>query len=135
MVERDLVLAKVATVDRCLDRIAQVTGGDPASLRNLDVTDVYVLNLQRAVQACIDLASHLVAEKQLGLPSTLKEAFTLLGRGGGLEATLAGRMERMVGFRNVAVHDYQALDPAVLEAIFLRHLGDLRAFCGYALRA
>ena len=45
-----------------------------------------------------------------------------------MDAGLAERLRRMVGFRNIAIHDYQALDPHVVEAIVTRHLGDLRDF-------
>ena len=133
MADRDLVMAKVATVDRWLARIDETTGGDPQRLEDVDVNDVFVLYLQRAVQACIDLAHHLTAGRPLGLPSTLADAFTLLERGAGLDSELATRMRSMVGFRNIAVHEYQALDPAILKAILTGHLDDLRAFCRYAL--
>lgn len=55
MLDRDVVLAKVATIQRCLLRINQVTGLDPERLDNQDVEDIFVLNLQRAVQTAIDL--------------------------------------------------------------------------------
>ena len=133
MPDRDLVLAKVATVDRCLRRIAAVTESDPSHLDSLDVEDIVVLNLQRATQACIDLAHHLVASLGLGLPTTLRDAFAMLQRGAHLEMELSRRMEAMVGFRNVAVHDYESIDRDILKAILAEHLGDLRAFCQYAL--
>jgi hypothetical protein len=61
MPDKDVVLAKVATVQRCLKRIKETSGLDPISLDNLDKQDIFVLNLQRAVQASIDLATHIVA--------------------------------------------------------------------------
>lgn len=128
MVDRDLVLAKVASLDRCLARIEDVRGPAGAALRPIDVQDITVLNLQRAVQAMIDLAAHVVAATDLGLPDSLGESFTLLEEAGVVDAELAGRMRRMTGFRNVAVHEYRRLDPAVLESIVRERLGDLRAF-------
>lgn len=133
MADADLVLAKVATVERCLRRIDDVTHGDPQALDDQNNEDVFVLNLQRAVQATIDLANHLVAAEGLGLPATLKEAFVLLERGGDLPSRLSARMQAMVGFRNIAVHDYQTIDRAVLKAILRDHLADLRDLCRYAV--
>lgn len=52
MVDRDVVLAKVASIDRCLSRIAEVR--QDRGLRPVDVDDLVALNLQRAVQAAID---------------------------------------------------------------------------------
>ena len=43
-------------------------------------------------------------------------------------AGLAERLRRMTGFRNVAVHEYRRLDPAVLEGIVRERLEDLRSF-------
>jgi uncharacterized protein YutE (UPF0331/DUF86 family) len=87
-----------------------------------------VLNLQRAVQAMIDLAAHVVAREGMGVPDEMAASFELLKRAGILDADLADRMRRMTGFRNVAVHEYCKLDPAIVEAIVRDRLGDLRAF-------
>src|SRR4051812_22205154 len=106
MIDRDIVLAKVASIDRCIKRIDAVTQRKPESLTNQDTIDIYVLNLQRAVQAAIDLANHVVSARTLGLPASLKESFALLEQGGLLSHELALKMQRMVGFRNIAVHDY-----------------------------
>ncbi len=82
MVDQDILLAKVAAIHRCLERIRTVTGGDPESLVDLDRQDVFVLNLQRAVQAAIDLAVHIVSDESWGIPATLEEAFTLMAAHG-----------------------------------------------------
>ena len=132
MADRDVVMAKVATIDRCLARIAeiQVAGQRPP----LDVEDITVLNLQRAVQATVDLAGHLVSDWQLGLPSSLKENFRLLEHRG-LGQNLSAKLQAMVGFRNIAVHDYQTIDVAILRSIVDHDLDDLRAFCRFAMAA
>lgn len=131
---RDLVLAKAGTIDRCLQRIQETIGGNPDALDDQDHEDIFVLNLQRAVQAAIDLAHHIVATEGLELPSTLKESFELLQKHGGLSSDLSQRMRSMVGFRNIAVHDYEALDKNVLKTILQKHLQDLRQFARYALQ-
>ena len=128
MVDRDVVLAKVATIDRCLGRIAQTRGERRAVLLPVEVEDLVVLNLQRAVQAAIDLATHAVTTEAYGLPDSVASSFSILERHGVLDAELARRLRGMVGFRNVAIHDYQAIDPAIVESILSRHLDDLRAF-------
>ncbi len=78
MPDKDIVLAKVATIQRCLDRIRDVTGLDPESLEDIDKQDIFVLNLQRAIQACIDLAAHAVASEHLGLPESIRDNFVYL---------------------------------------------------------
>lgn len=124
----DVLLAKLAVIDRCLGRIRETTGGDPSRVREIDVQDIVVLNLQRAIQAAIDLAGHTIADRGWGLPDTLKRHFTILEARGVLDAALTRKLEAMVGFRNVAVHDYEALDADILEAIVRDHLADLEQF-------
>jgi uncharacterized protein YutE (UPF0331/DUF86 family) len=125
VVERDVVLAKIASIDRCLRRIAQAR--DPErGLSPEDAEDVVQLNLQRAVQAAIDLATHVVSTEGYGMPGTLAETFTLLERQGLLDPDLAERLRRMTGFRNVAVHEYAAVDPDIVQSIVDHHLDDLR---------
>jgi uncharacterized protein YutE (UPF0331/DUF86 family) len=129
VVDRDLLLARIATVDRCLQRIADVRGARAATLEPLDVEDIVLLNLQRAVQAAIDMAAHIVASEGYGLPDSVAAAFSMLEAHGVIDAELSDRLRRMAGFRNIAIHNYQALDPAIVEAIVTRHLDDLRQFC------
>jgi uncharacterized protein YutE (UPF0331/DUF86 family) len=61
VIDPDIVLAKVAIIQRCLDRIRSVTHMDPNRLENIDIQDIFVLNLQRAIQAAIDLGAHTLA--------------------------------------------------------------------------
>lgn len=128
MVDRDVVTARVATIDRCLRRIEETRGERRAALLPIEAEDIVLLNLQRAVQAAIDLATHVVTAEGYGLPDSLAASFSLLEGHGILDPDLAERLRRMVGFRNGALHNDQALDPRIVEAIVTRHLGDLRAF-------
>ncbi len=128
MVDRDVVTAKIVTIDRCLQRISETRGERRAFLLPIEIDDIGVLNLQRAVQAAIDLATHVVAAEGYGLSDSVAAFFTVLEGHGIVEPRLAERLRKMAGFRNIAVRDYQALDPAIVEAIVSRHLDDLRLF-------
>ena len=128
MVDRDILLAKLASIRKYLERIRKVTGATAESLENPDIQDIFVLNLQRAVQAAIDLAAHLVADEKIGLPANLKENFTLLESRQIINTPLSKRLQAMVGFRNIAVHDYQQLDLVILKSILEHRLGDLDQF-------
>ena len=128
MFDRDILLAKIASIRKSLERIRAVTGGTSESLNDLDIQDIFVLNLQRAVQATIDLAAHLVADEKIGLPTNLKENFSLLESRQIIDPSLSRRLQAMVGFRNIAVHDYQQLDLTILKSILEHRLGDLDEF-------
>jgi len=73
------------------------------------------LNVERACQAAIDMAMHLVAARHLGMPQSSGESFTLLEKSGLLATPLARSMRSMTGFRNVAVHQYEELDLEILR--------------------
>jgi uncharacterized protein YutE (UPF0331/DUF86 family) len=128
MPDKDVVLAKVGIIQRCLRRIRETTGVDPHSLDNIDKQDIFVLNLQRAVQASIDLAAHIIASEGLGLPETLKDNFRFLRNRGIINDNITSRMESMSGFRNIAIHDYQAMNMDILKSILTKHLKDLEDF-------
>jgi len=128
MPDKDVVLAKVATIQKCLERIRDVTSLDPASLDDINRQDIFVLNLQRAIQASIDLASHIVASEGLGLPETVRENFALLRDKGLIDPLTASKMEKMTGFRNIAIHNYQALNLDILKSILTGNLKDLEDF-------
>lgn len=130
----DVILAKVEIVERCLRRIREVYAGTPANLHeNWTSQDSILLNLERACQASIDLGLRLVALRGLGLPKESREAFTLLASAGLLETELARRMQRMVGFRNLAVHNYRKLDLHIVQTIVESRLGDFEEFCRFGL--
>ncbi len=124
----DVALQKLATIERCLARIRAVTGGDPAAVDDLDVEEIVLLNLQRAIQAAIDLAARLISGRGWGLPTSLKEHFRILADQRIVTPQQADRLRAMVGFRNVVVHPYERLDREILKAILRERLGDLDEF-------
>lgn len=124
----DVILAKVSTIKRCLRRIKDVTNLSPDSLDDEDKQDIFILNLQRAVEAAIDIATHIVASDGLGVPSTTKENFELLREAGAIDDNLLKKMQSMVGFRNIAIHDYQSIDVDILKSILTKNLKDLEEF-------
>jgi uncharacterized protein YutE (UPF0331/DUF86 family) len=132
----DVVLNKAATIERCVKRVRDLYADDDANLFE-DITrqDAIVLNLQRACEAAIDLAMHLVRRQRLGVPQESREAFSLLAEAEVLDPRLAAALARMVGFRNVAVHEYQALQLPIVRSIIRERLADLLEFAAVALRA
>ncbi|GEN85187.1 hypothetical protein SLU01_34990 [Sporosarcina luteola] len=124
----DVILNKTTTIERCLNRIHEVYEGNPENLTNFTKQDSIVLNIQRACEASIDLAMHVVSERKLGVPKTSREAFKLLQEADMIEADLAKTLMNMVGFRNIAVHDYQALELDILESILNKHVDDFKQF-------
>ncbi len=134
MVDQDVMFEKVKQIQQCLNRIRDKTVGRPESLDSVDIQDIFVLNLQRAVQSSIDLAAHVVADENLGLPGDMREGFSILEREGVFSKELSEKLQHMVGFRNIAIHDYSVIDVTILKSILQKHLQDLEDFCSAILR-
>ena len=130
-----VLVNKIASIERCLARVRAIHAGKLANLEDENAFESVVLNLQRACESAIDLAMQLAARRRLGVPQTSREAFDLLEKAGVLDASLAERMRRMVGFRNVAVHDYVRLSRPIVEAIVVERLGDFEDLCRAVVRA
>jgi len=132
----DVVLNKAASIERFLQRIQDEYAGTKQNLaENQTKQDAIVLNLQRACETAIDLAMYVVSQRKLGVPQDSRDAFTLLQAAGILSADLTTRMQRMVGFRNVAVHEYARLNLDVVQAIITKQLDDFRTFSSTIVKA
>ncbi len=131
----DVIVNKAAIIERCIARVREVYAGDDRNLFE-DVTrqDSILLNLQRACEAAIDLAMHVVRTRHLGVPQETRQAFELLRDADLLPAELADRMMRMVGFRNVAIHDYRSLNLEIVKKIVVARLEDFQVFVSAMLR-
>lgn len=121
----DVLLNKAATIERCVARAREEYAADPASFsQNFSRQDAAILNIQRACEAALDMGQHLVRRERLGIPQSARDVFTLLAQAGWIELDLAHKLQRMVGFRNIAVHDYQALQLPITVRIITTHLDD-----------
>lgn len=93
------------------------------------------MNLQRACETAIDLAMYVISQRKLGIPQDSRDAFTLLQTSGIIPADVAARMQRMVGFRNVAVREYTRLNLDVVHALITKQLDDFRTFSSTIVKA
>lgn len=128
MVDKDVIFAKVSAIQKYLKRIQEVTKLNPDSLDDQIIEDVFVLNLQRAVQSCIDIAGHIVASMGLGVPNSIKENFIKLEESRIIQPELSKKLQAMVGFRNIAIHEYEKIDKAILKSILVKNLRDIEEF-------
>ena len=110
----DVLLNKAAIIERCIRRIREEAAASP-SLDSFTHVDALTLNIERACQAAIDMAMHIVAEQHLGVPQSMSDAFELLERAAIIDSGLSSALQGMVGFRNVAVHQYEQMDMNVLR--------------------
>jgi len=98
-------------------------------LQDLDRQESVLFNLQMAIQNCIDLAAHIVAEEGLGVAGSTNELLYLLEEQGYIGQDITERMIRAVGFRNLIVHEYGKLDLEMVFRVSHEDVEDLERFC------
>lgn len=125
----DVILNKTALIERCLRRIREdYTGHEIEFETSCMRQDAILLNLQRACESSIDLAAHVIRLKKLGLPQKSRDLFVLLQEASLIDSGLSQRLQGMVGFRNIAVHNYQQLNLEIVRNLLEHRLVDFECF-------
>ncbi|WP_066895069.1 DUF86 domain-containing protein [Clostridium nigeriense] len=127
----DVILNKVDTIERCINRIKEVYDNNPENLNDYTKQDSIVLNIQRACEASIDLAMHVISEKKLGVPQSSRDGFEVLNKNNLIDDKLTKNLKAMVGFRNIAVHDYKKIEIKIVQMIIEKHLNDFQELIYY----
>ena len=125
----DVLLNKAATIERCVSRAKQEYHTAPETFDD-DFTrqDAAILNIQRACEATLDMGQHVIREYGMGIPQSARDIFSILAQSHVIDVDLADKLQRMVGFRNIAVHEYQTLQLPITIAIIQHHLDDFLIF-------
>jgi uncharacterized protein YutE (UPF0331/DUF86 family) len=117
LIELDEVcFQKASTIEKTIHRIIEEYQSNP-TLENLTHLDSMILNIQRSTQALIDLSLHLVSKHRLGFPKISSDSFQILYDKKLISESICKSMIFMVGFRNLAIHDYQKIDKEILHWI------------------
>ncbi|HRN80903.1 MAG TPA: DUF86 domain-containing protein [Nitrosomonas europaea] len=135
--DRLILAGKLESLRRCIKRIED---RKPANvdylIQDADRQDILVLNLARAVQLSVDIGSHLISNTDQATPQTMGEVFTTLNEIGAVSAETCEQLKKAVGFRNIAVHNYEAINWEIVYTICERSPADFRRFtqeiCQYA---
>lgn len=129
MVNRDIILTKIANIQKSVSRLKEKKGADfTAFSKDRDIQDVVLLNLQTAIQGCIDIASHIISDNDWGVPGSLAGLFDTLCEKRVITEKTRQIMRSMVGFRNLIVHEYARLDIKKVYDIYTSQLSDFNVF-------
>lgn len=130
-----VLLHKAKVIERCIARAKQeYESAQGQFLQDFTRQDAAILNLQRACEAALDMAQHVLSTQAWGMGETSKDLFYKLREHGAIDAALCTTLTKMVGFRNIAVHDYEDIDMAKVESIILRDSTDLLNFSAQMLK-
>ncbi len=125
----EVAALKITSLQRCIARAKQVhaAAGDSFAT-NYDLQDAAILNIIRACETAIDLANMLVRKRHLGIPTESRDAFRMLAREGLIDRQQTDSLAAMVGFRNIAVHQYDKLNLHIVENVIRSELDVLLQF-------
>ncbi len=131
----NVIVNKAASIERCLQRVEEEyqAAGDEFH-QDFSRQDAAILNLLRACEQAIDLANYVIKSKKLGIPQTSRESFELLRQNDLIPEGLEKKLKAMVGFRNIAIHNYTKLEMPVVISIIEHHLDDFRSLVQLMLR-
>jgi uncharacterized protein YutE (UPF0331/DUF86 family) len=122
-------IQKIDSLRNCVERIE---GKKPFSAQdlqsNFDLQDIISINLERAIQVSIDIATHLISERNGPTPATMAESFLELARQNIITPTTAERLVKAVGLRNILVHEYSKINWGIVAEVAEKHLDTFRDF-------
>lgn len=127
-----VVESKVAKIRTLIDRIENM---DFSRDQFFDESRPYqaalTFELIQCVELATDIATHIISAENLPRPETHKEVFLSLGKAGYLSTETAKAMAKAVGFRNVAIHEYddEEFDSSQVYQDYKNDVADLKKFC------
>lgn len=127
--DKQTIANKLTSLQRCLVRIHDRTPESSEQLaHDYDAQDIISLNLTRAIQLCVDIGSHILSTSSSNVPASMGQTFDQMAGQGLIAPELALRMRKAVGFRNVAVHNYDEIDWEIVYSIIRHHMNDFDEF-------
>ncbi|WP_054637415.1 DUF86 domain-containing protein [Thalassobacillus sp. C254] len=123
-----IVLNNIKKIQNCLSRVDEEYNNTFSNLKNLTKQDAVIINLQRACEACISIAMHIITKEKLGLPKTRVEAFTLLENSGVLSSTLASKMRELVEYCDMVSKDDRNVDLDKLKGLLEKELPEFKKY-------
>lgn len=128
MGNKDTLFNYLSSLEESLRRIREMDFTFDMILGDEDIQDLLDRRMQKAIEACIDIAAHVCAELQLKRAETAAELFTVLQQDNILTKELGSRLSKAVGFRNIIVHEYIELDYKIAYSNLAEKLQDLEEF-------
>ena len=128
MVDKDMVLNYLAELENSLKRIEEMDFTFDMILGDEDIQDLLDRRMQKAIEAAIDVAAHIVAAENLGRPKSAADLFVFLQKARIIDSKIAQAMSQAVGFRNILVHQYSEIDYHLAYDDLKEKLIDLRVF-------
>lgn len=129
LVDRSLVGRKIADMEIYLVQVNEFSKISVSAYKTDWKTQRIVeRTLQILIELCIDIANHMISDKDMRLPTGYADAFKVLMENKIINKNLFKTMEKMAKFRNLIVHQYEKIDPAIVVSILHKNLKDFEKY-------
>jgi uncharacterized protein YutE (UPF0331/DUF86 family) len=120
---------KLADMDTYLEQIREYSRISASVYkRDWKTQRIVERTLQMIIESCIDIANHIIADGNMRLPDSYSDTFLVLLENKLISKSLCTKMEKIVKFRNIVVHQYEKIDPAIVVSILSKNLSDFEKF-------
>ena len=127
--DKQIILNKLTSLKRCIERVeAKIPETSKILQSDYDLQDIVSLNLQRAVQVCVDISAHINAGLDTRPPASMTDSFDNLNKENIISDEVCIRMKKSIGYRNIAVHEYSTIDWDIVFSVATLNLNDFRKF-------
>lgn len=129
MVDQKLVQNKLAQLAEYLNDLQEAQGAALEEFRTDKKIRRYVeRTLHLAIECCLDIGSHIIADNGWREPVDNKDVFYILKEHAVIDDALLPNLQKMAQFRNVLVHDYAIIDLDIVYRVLKHDLSDIREF-------
>lgn len=126
MVDADLVKEKLLQLEEYINDLAEYQDLNLEKLTNDKILFRYLeRTLHLAVEAVLDIGSHIISDERLGNPKFNSQIIEILAENNIIKENVSNYIE-MTKFRNIIVHDYAEIDSEILLMIIKNNLKDLK---------
>ncbi|MDD1745449.1 MAG: DUF86 domain-containing protein [Candidatus Methanoperedens sp.] len=135
MISKDVVNAMIDLIDENIRLIKEIRSQSydsfSGSFRDIQAAKH---SLQEAIEACLDIGSHIIAEQGFRRPEDYREIFKVLEENGIIDHVLSEKLQEMAQFRNLLVHRYGQIDTRRIYIIMSDDLKDIQEFAKSILK-
>lgn len=124
----NILLNKSASLERCIKRVQEEYSDFETLKNNQTKQDAIIYNLQHAIQLCVIMSARVISLKRLRLPEDTRDYFNVLTKEGFLCEKLNQKMQKLIEFQYIAIHEFLALDLEIVKSIIENDLSDISEF-------
>jgi len=129
MVDKALVLRKLSELEEYLGQIREYTNITVEQYSSdWKIQRIIERTLQIMIETCVDVAGHIISDRQYRIPKSYADTFRVLHEENILEKDLFETMDKMAKFRNIVVHNYDEVETSIVVMILTKHLDDFLTY-------